>query len=236
MSPASRQGRCRPVVPLIGLFGVVVLIALAWLGFDHVFELLIWLDQLIERYFWGSLLIFSLSFAGLVVLSLPVGSLFCIAGGYLFGVWLGAAAALVGGSLGAVLTFAMVRYGGGRKLRERVRAGKTQELLLMLERDATWYLILLRIVPVAPFFLINAAAGMTRIGFVQFSLATAAGLIPTTLIYALIGRGLGSIRQARDHIGPGVLLQPEVGLPLAVLALIILFSYAVRRRLVPNRD
>ncbi len=236
MTPDAPQRRFRPAGPIIALALVAVLIALAWLGADHVFNLLVWLDQLIERYFWVSLLIYSLSFTALVVVTLPIGTLFCIAGGYFFGLWLGAAAALLGASLGATLTFVMVRYGGGRKLRDRVHEGKLEDLLVMLERDATWYLILLRIVPVAPFFLINAAAGMTRIGFVQFSLATVAGLIPTTLIYASIGQGLGSIRQAQDHVGPGVLLKPEVGLPLVVLALIVIFSYVVRRRLVLNRD
>ena len=206
------------------------------MGIDYVFNLLVWMDQMIERYFWGSLLIFSLSFAGLVMVTLPIGSLFCIAGGYFFGMWLGAAAALLGGGLGASLTFLMVRYGGGRKLREQVHKGRTQDLLLMLERDATWYLILLRIVPVAPFFLVNAAAGMARIGYLQFSLATLVGLIPTTLIYASIGQGLGSILQAQEHVGPGLFLRPEVGLPLAVLVLIILLSYGVRRRLIRNRD
>lgn len=236
MTPDATQRRFRPAGPIIALALVAVLIALAWLGADHVFNLLVWLDQLIERYFWVSLLIYGLSFSALVVVTLPIGTLFCIAGGYFFGLWLGAAAALLGASLGATLTFLMVRYGGGRKLRNRVHEGKLEDLLVMLERDATWYLILLRIIPIAPFFVINAAAGLTRIGYLHFAVATAVGLIPTTLIYASIGRGLGSIMQAQEHVGPGLLLRPEVGLPLVVLALIIILSYVVRRRLIRNRD
>jgi len=228
------ERRFKPAGPMLVLAVAAVLIALAWLGIDHVFNLLLWMEQLIERYFWLSLLLFSLSFAGLVVVTLPVGSLFCVVGGYFFGVGLGAAAALIGASLGATLTFLMVRYGGGRKLRERVHEGRMQELLLMLERDATWYLILLRIIPVAPFFLVNATAGLTRIGYLQFSLATLAGLAPTTLIYASIGNGLGSILQARERAGPALLLAPEVAVPLAILVLIIILSYFARRRLIKS--
>lgn len=236
MTRSVSRPRFKPTGPLLALGLVAVLVTLAWLGLDHVFNLLVWLEQLIERHFWTSLLLFTLSFAGLALLTLPIGSLFCLAGGYFFGLGLGAAAALVGGTLGAALTYLMVRYGGGRALRERVPAGKAQQLLLLLERDATWYLILLRIIPIAPFFVINAAAGMARIGFGQFTAATLVGLVPTTLVYAGIGRGLGSVLQAQEQARLRLLLQAEVGLPLLALALIILLSWYIGRRLSRRRQ
>ncbi len=189
------------------------------------------LSARVDRHFWLALLLFVLSFAVLAALALPIGSLYCLAAGYLFGIGTGAVAALIGACLGAALTFLLIGQLGGRGVRGRLRQSRVEPVLRLLERDAVWYLIILRVVPIAPFFLVNAAAAMTRISALRFHLATLLGLAPVCLVYAAVGNGLGSMLEARELLGPGLLLKPDVGLPLLGLLLLIALSWALRRRL-----
>jgi len=200
-------------------------------GLEPVTRLLLDVDELIQAHFWTALALYMLSFIVLATLAVPIGSLYCLTAGYLFGIPIGSLAALICSVIAAALSFIMVRHFSDQGLRQRLEEGRLAGLLIILERDANWYLVLLRIVPIAPFFLVNAAAAITRISDRHFHLATLAGLIPTTLIYASLGSGIGSVLDAPELMGPEILLRPEVGLPIAALAALIVISWLVKRRL-----
>lgn len=200
-------------------------------GAEPALDALEWLDGLVERHYWTALALYTGLFTLLVLTTLPVGTVFCLAGGFLFGLSAGASAGLLAATGGALLTVLLVRGLGGGHLRERLSQGQIEAWLKLLERDATWFLILLRLIPVVPFFLVNAAAGLTRIPLLQFGLATLVGLAPTTLIYAAIGRGLDSVSQARELAGPHILLDPQLAIPLLALAALILISWFIHHRL-----
>ena len=222
--------------PLTSGMALMVATALMVLGFglwglEPVTRLLLNVDTLIQAHFWSALAIYMISFIVLATVAVPIGSLYCLTAGYLFGIPIGAAAALICSVVSAGLTFIGVRHFSDQGLRQRLEAGRLAGLLLILERDANWYLVLLRVVPIAPFFLINAAAAITRISAQHFHLATLAGLLPTTVIYASLGSGIGSILEAPELIGPELLLRPEVGLPILALAALIVVSWWVKRRL-----
>ncbi len=209
----------------------MVILGFGLWGLEPVTRLLLDVDDLIQAHFWVALAIFMISFIILATLAMPIGSLYCLTAGYLFGIPIGAAAALICSVVAAGLSFIMVRHFSDQGLRQRLEEGRLAGLLVILERDANWYLVLLRIVPIAPFFLINAAAAITRISGRHFHLATLAGLIPTTVIYASLGSGIGSILDAPELMGPEILLRPEVGLPIVALTALIIVSWAVKRRL-----
>lgn len=226
-----RSGEVRVAMGLL-----VGLAAIAWFGMEHVFDLLEALDGLVQRHYWSALALFTLGFVGLILTTLPVGTIFCLAGGYFFGLVAGATAALLAGTIGALLTLALVRAAGARKIRERAERGRTGPWIDLLERDITWYLILLRIIPVAPFFLVNAGAAMTRVRAGHFTAATAVGLLPTTVLYTAIGRGLDSISDTRERAGPRLLLEPMIALPLLSLAVILIGSWWLHKQLQRKPD
>ena len=221
---------------LLGVIFIAAVVALVGAGQDWLFELLAAVEAGKREYLVTMILAYVLAFAVLATLTLPVGTLFCLAAGYLFGIPVGFLAAMTGALLGAILTFVLVRRFGGSRVRRQLAAGRAAPWLRALERNATWYLVLLRIVPVAPYFVVNAAAGVTGIGTGHFLLATAAGLVPTTIIYAAVGSGLESLVEARDMLGPELLLQAEIGLPLLGLAMIIVSSWLIRRRLISQHS
>ncbi|MEE4639468.1 MAG: VTT domain-containing protein, partial [Wenzhouxiangella sp.] len=221
MSSSPRRNR-RPTTEIFLALGVISAIAAAaWLGLDPVFSALEWLETEVDQNLGAALAWFTLAFVVLSLTTLPVVTVFCLASGYLFGPITGTFFALLAGTTGATLTFAVVRAVGGRRFRARLPQGRTQSWMALLERDVTWYLIVLRIVPVAPFFLINAAAGLTGISLLHFISVTVVGLLPLTLIYVSVGNGLETLTDSRDLLGPGLLLQPQIMLPLlALLALV----------------
>jgi uncharacterized membrane protein YdjX (TVP38/TMEM64 family) len=221
LSALPRRNR-RPTTEIFLALGIISAIACAaWLGLDPVFAALEWLETRVEENLAASLALFTLAFVVLSLTTLPVVTVFCLAAGYLFGAMIGTLFALLAGATGATLTFAVVRAVGGRRFRTRLPEGRFQRWLGLLERDVTWYLIVLRIIPVAPFFLINAAAGLTGISMLHFISVTVVGLLPLTLIYVSVGNGLETLTDSRELLGPGLLLQPQILLPLiALLALI----------------
>ncbi len=235
MSAAPRRRR-RPTAEILLALGVIGAFAAAlWLGLDPVFAALEWLEARAERHPGTALSIFMLAFVGLSLTTLPVVTVFCLAAGYLFGAAIGIGFALLAGTAGATLTFVMVRLVGGRRLRTRLHRGRFQRWLVLLEEDVTWYLIVLRIIPVAPFFLINAAAGLTGIGLGHYMLVTAIGLVPTTVVYVSVGSGLETLAESRDLLGPGLLLEPRVGLPLLALLMLVAAARLLQRHLRKHR-
>src|ERR1700726_3388631 len=70
-----------------------------------------WLGEAVAQAGAKAALAFILAYAGLVALSVPGAALFTLAGGFLFGPWLGTAYALIGATSGATLVFLAVRAG-----------------------------------------------------------------------------------------------------------------------------
>lgn len=219
----------------LAILAAVLVIVLAASEARRVFEVLEALETLVRDRWWTALAVYVLAFVVLASVALPIASLFCLCAGFLFGLAAGAAAALTGGLLAAILTFALVRKLGGERVRIMLDRSRASALMDMFERDTAYYLILLRIVPVGPFFMINAAAGLTAISSARYILATAIGLAPITLVYASVGAGLESMVKARELAGPELVLQPQLVLPLAVLAALVVLSWWWRRRLAQMR-
>jgi uncharacterized membrane protein YdjX (TVP38/TMEM64 family) len=154
-----------------------------------------------------------------VALSLPVPLILTLSGGFLFGPWVGGPAALIGSTLGATAIFLISRLTVGDAL-ERGVSPRVRALEEGIKKDAFFYLLTLRLMPVTPFWLVNVAAGLLSIRLSVFVAATVLGAFPATMIYSGIGAGLG---RTFDRGGPPSLhslITPELALPLAGLALL----------------
>lgn len=179
--------------------------------------------------------IFLLILALSTALTLPTVTILTVTAGFLFGSWLGTMLSIIGALCGAAITFIMVRRMAGDKVRNFFSSGRLAGLVRLLERDAFFYLMGLRIVPVAPFFALNAAGALIRISLTRFLLATGLGLIPIMIIFAGIGAGLETLVDAQD-IGIEVFLEPKILFPLLALAGLIIFSAVMRRWMKRRRE
>lgn len=170
-----------------------------------------------------------LAYVVLVTLSLPGAVVLTLAGGLMFGAWIGTALTVVGATIGACLLFLAARSalaplvaGRAAVLVDRLRPG--------LERDGFFYLLTIRLIPVVPFWLANLAPALVGMPFGAYAAATAIGIIPGTAVFAGIGAGLGDVLAAGGRPDLGVILSPGVLLPLLGLAALSLLGAWWRKR------
>lgn len=154
--------------------------------------------------------------------SLPGGAILTMAGGLLFGAVFGTLLVNIGATVGATLAFLAARY----VLRDWVerKFGATLEPLQNGFADNAFsYLLMLRLIPAIPFFVLNLAAGLTRMRLGAYAAATALGILPGSFVFAYAGRKLGSINSL------GEILSTPVILAFVFLALLALLPVVYRK-------
>lgn len=137
-------------------------------------------------------------------LALPGATILSLSAGAIFGPVMGTVYAVSAASIGATLAFLFTRY----LLRDAVlrRFGNRLEgMNKELEERGINYLLFLRLVPLFPFFLINLAAGLTRLPLRTFMLGTFFGIIPGGFVYVNAGASLASINNLSDIASARVL-------------------------------
>ncbi len=134
----------------------------------------------------------------------------------------GLAVALAGGMLGGLAAFSLSRA-LGRPAAERL-AGPRLAVVdrLMLDRG---FLAVLggRLLPMIPFFVLSYGAGLTSIRWFPYSLATALGLVPSTVVQVGIGASAGALAAWATTL-------TVVPVVAVVLLLVVLGAVAWRRR------
>ena len=109
------------------------------------------------------------------------------ANGLAFGTFWGGMLSLASASLAAVVSFWIARLlgrGPVEALVGRTHLGAADRWFL---RWGAYAILVARLVPVVSFDIISYAAGLTRMGFWQFMLATVVGMAPATFIYSYLG-------------------------------------------------
>jgi uncharacterized membrane protein YdjX (TVP38/TMEM64 family) len=168
-------------------------------------------------------------YAGAIALAVPAGPVLTMAGGLLFGLWLGTALAAAAATAGACLLFLAVRTALAPVVARH--AGRLVETLRPgLERDGGWYLLSLRLLPIVPYWLGTIAPALVGMRLLPFVAGTALGILPGTTVFASLGAGLDGIFARGETPDLSAVLSPAVLLPLAGLSLLSLFTAWWRRR------
>lgn len=163
--------------------------------------------------------------------SLPGATILTLAGGFLFGTWLGGGATVVGATLGAVAVFFVVRTSLGAILRERAErsGGRLKTVIDGMAAGAFGYILTLRLIPLAPFWLVNVAAALAGAPLRAYAAATFLGIMPATFIFSGIGAGVGGVLARGQTPNLGVIFEPHVVLPLLALGLLSLVTTLIQR-------
>ncbi|MFH5926083.1 VTT domain-containing protein [Roseomonas xinghualingensis] len=122
-----------------------------------------------------------------------------------FGTWPGLAYAAVGALLSAAAT-----YGAGRKLGpsplRRMFGPRINRVSQAVNRNGILTVTAIRLLPIAPFTLVNLVAGAMRIRFLDYMLGTALGLMPGIALLSLVGEGLSRILENPSPRNIGMLI------------------------------
>jgi uncharacterized membrane protein YdjX (TVP38/TMEM64 family) len=198
-----------------------------YLNFAALAEHREWLCGVVAQAGATAALAFILAYAGLVALSVPGAALFTLAGGFLFGPWLGTAYAVVGATSGATVVFLAARAGLAGLA---ARAGPwVRRFENGFRRNALNYLLVLRLIPIFPFWLVNLVAGAVGLRLWVYVFGTFVGIIPVTFIYASLGNGLGTLAEEGRPPDLAILFRPSVFLPILGLAALALVPVIYKR-------
>lgn len=222
--PARRRRwlRALPILVIAALFvalfasGVLRRLSLASLA-EHRAALV----HLVARHPLGSLGAYAGLYVLVIVACAPGPAVMSLAGGFLFGPLVGGLAAVAAMLVGGVIVFLACRtafgdwaaHRGGPAI-ARIEAG--------FSRDAFSYLLALRLMPAAPFFMVNLAAGLARVRLSSFVLATLIGSAPSAFVLAGLGSGLGGLLRRHEKLDASLLARWDIVLPLTALAALAL--------------
>ena len=172
--------------------------------------------------------LFVVLYALLVAFCVPVGVWLTIAAGFLFGVAAGMALTVSGATIGAVCIFLVARYALGDFL--RAKTGRAVRRMEAGFRDSAFsYLMVLRLVPLFPFWLVNLVPAFLGVPLRTYALATVLGIVPGSFVYCGVGNGLGAVIDAGGTPDLGIIFKPAVLLPILGLVALSLLPIAYKR-------
>jgi uncharacterized membrane protein YdjX (TVP38/TMEM64 family) len=185
--------------------------------------------DLVQSHFFAAAAAYVAIYVLATALSIPGAVVLTLAGGFLFGAFYGAGLAVVGATIGATALFLIARNLMQGRTLDRLGA-KAAALGERVRNDAWSYLLVLRLVPLFPFFLVNIVPAFVGVRLKVFVLTTLVGIIPGTLVYALAGAGLGTVFDNGQDFSVGSVLTPQVLAALGGLALLALVAIPIRAR------
>jgi len=158
----------------------------------------------------------------LTTLSIPVALMLGLLSGFIFDLYSAIILISFASSFGATAAMLISRY----LISDYVNRRFLDEISLInneVDKQGAYYLFALRMSPIFPFFVINAAFGLTKIKTLTFYLISQLGMLPGTIIIILIGSELN------DFLIKGSPFSIDLVLYLTLLGLIpLLFKKYIR--------
>ena len=208
MQPSRAPARARQLpssgaalIRIGSLFALLVaatLIAykLGWFDYRHTLEHVARLQKShsIGEFTVGFIIVYGLG----TCVGMP-GLPFTVAAGALFGTLLGTALAWAGSLVSAAIGYWIARTVGHDVVVRWLKRYKRADAAAADARDFAG-MLRLRLIPVLPLGTVNFVAGLARVPFAAYMLATAIGIVPVTAIYCYFAdsliEGVGSGRSA----------------------------------------
>jgi uncharacterized membrane protein YdjX (TVP38/TMEM64 family) len=138
-------------------------------------------------------------------LSLPGAAIMTLAAGALFGLVVGTIVVSFASTIGATLACFVSRF----ILRDWIQ-GKFGEKLKTInegiEKEGSFYLFTLRLIPIFPFWLINLVMGLTKMPLRTFYWVSQLGMFAGTIVYVNAGKELGKIESLSGILSPTLIL------------------------------
>ena len=152
-------------------------------------------------------------------LSLPGATVLTLAGGALFGFWTTLIVVSFASSIGATAACALSRHLFRDAIVRRI-GGRLAAIDAGIAREGAFYLFTLRLIPLFPFFVVNAAMGLTALPLRTFYLVSQLGMLPGTAVYVNAGTQLGHLTSLSGILSPTLLVS---------FALLGIFPLAARK-------
>ncbi len=148
--------------------------------------------------------VYALIYVVVFALALPVGAVISLAGGALFGVWVGVLVVSFASSIGAALAFLASRHVLADSVRARFGA-RLSEVDKGVAKDGAFYLFTLRLIPAIPPAAINLLFGLTKMRTWTFYWVSQLGMLAGTIVFVNAGTQLGKLDSLKGILSPGLI-------------------------------
>lgn len=178
------------------IFLLILIILFSWVLYSYfskgVFYLLATSDttsivDFINSFGWFSVIIFILLVLLEVIFAPIPPFVLYVAGGIIFGAFLGGTITLFGNVLGAVIAFFIARRFGRGIMEKKIGPEFKKRLNKFTHKYGGWALFLIRLNPFTTSDLFSYAAGLTRMKLRTLIISTTFGLIPLVYIQTYLG-------------------------------------------------
>jgi uncharacterized membrane protein YdjX (TVP38/TMEM64 family) len=221
--------RLAPLALLV--LAIVLVFALdldAYLSFETLRERRSELTALVADHALLTPLVFVALYAAVIALSVPGGAILTITAGFLFGTLPASIYCVVAATLGATIVFLIAKSALGDPL--RARAGPWMRRMESgFQENALSYLLVLRLIPIFPFWLVNLVPAFLGVRLGTYVIGTFFGIIPGSFVYSSVGNGLGAVFDAGEAPDLGIIFEPEILTPILGLAMLALLPVAHRK-------
>lgn len=216
--------RWAPMIMVLMLLGGGYLLGLnEYLSLDFINKNRQMLMMQVDNNYTLALAIYFCIYTFAVAISFPGASLITIISGVLFGWFAAGLTTVFAATLGASIIFMIARTSFGELLQSKAGT-RIARLAEGFRKDSFQYLLILRLAPIFPFWIINLAPALFGMKLAPYMVATFVGIIPGTFAYAYLGQGLGT-----SIDGDGTIVTPTLVTALAVLALVSAVPLVVKR-------
>ena len=226
--PARRLRRFAKVI-VIGLF--IVLLLLAWrltplAALTNPHTIREWFTDIAAAPGAPAIVLAVFVVGGLLVF--PV-TLLIAATAATFGPWLGFAYAAVGAAASAIATYGVGAL-IGRQALENVLGPRLNRIRRAITRHGVLAVATVRMVPVAPFTVVNLAAGASRIPFADYVLGTILGMLPGLVLMSVLGHQIFNVLTAPTPLNVTLFVVAVIAWIGASLGIQALVTWSRRRK------
>ena len=174
-----------PVIFILILFFWIILIKIYFKETAFILGVFEYINTQINNNFFLAIIFYSFLYIVCVALSIPVASYLTLIGGAIFN-WLALPVVIISATIGATIIFILSKSILANYFSKKI-IKKYKGLEKGFSKNHFYYLLFLRLIPFAPFFIVNILAGIVNMRIISYVFATFIGIIPGTTIYIFTG-------------------------------------------------
>ena len=174
-----------PVIFILILFFWIVLMKIYFKETAFILGAFEYINTQINSDFLLAIIFYSFLYVICVAFSVPVASYLTLIGGAIFN-WLALPVVIISATIGATIIFILSKSILANYFSKKI-IKKYKGLEKGFSKNHFYYLLFLRLIPFAPFFIVNILAGIVNMRIISYVFATFIGIIPGTTIYIFTG-------------------------------------------------
>ena len=174
-----------PVIFILILFFWIILMNIYFKEAAFILGAFEYINTQINSNFLLAIIFYSFLYIVCVAFSVPVASYLTLIGGAIFN-WLALPVVVISATIGATIIFILSKSILANYFSKKI-IKKYKGLEKGFCKNHFYYLLFLRLIPFAPFFIVNILAGVVNMRIISYVFATFIGIIPGTTIYIFTG-------------------------------------------------